>query len=435
MFLTIFAGAAAFVSHTNDDLENIVIYDDSHVVIESDQTVNDVLGDGRSSMIHVVKDSTLNITGKMTAHAYLDTDSALQYFAFPTVQLTSSINVTGSFSLMYPEKQSLVLADSAALNINSTSTTIINCTVLEINQNAALKISNDADVFNLQTIDFKVFGIFSVQELKIYDLIQKFTVGSNGKVEFDPISSSMSIGQNIDIRGKVTLQKHISFTGPCSQILLERGTLTWPATSDIIRINCSVVNINSVFTPGIVSFEKGINQLIVGSSGTFTIVADGPVRANTVSIAGKMTVKNLVTFGSPQDQLIAEFGIHSPGGLLQLNSMNLPAQTDSVATSQTCSVLKVKSLTVDKTFYAGKLDVDKGIDDVTMNDEGHWKFLSCDILRIGKLNISGSITSTAVSVTVEAREIYVRAGGKISADAVTTSGPGSGNNQGSGGII
>lgn len=434
MFLTNFAGAAAFVSHTHDELESIVIYDDSHVVIEADQTVNDVLGDGRSSMIHIVKDCTLNVTGKMTAHAYLDTESALQFFAFPTVQLSSSINVTGSFSLMYPDKQSLVLADSAALNINSTSTTLINCTVLEIKQNAALKISNDADVFNLHTIDFKVFGTFSVQELNIYDVIQKFTVGSSGKVEFDPFSSSMYIGQTIDIRGKVTLQKHISFTAPCSQILLERGTLTWPATSDIIRINCSVVNINSIFTPGIVSFETGINQLIVGASGTFTIVADGPVRANTISIAGKMIVKNIVTFGS-DDKIITEFGIHSPGGLLQLNSMNLPAQTDSIPTSQTCSVLKVKSLTVDKTFYAGKLDVDKGIDDVTMNDEGNWNFLPCDIVRIGTMDIRGSIISTAVSVTVEAGTIYIRAGGKLSADAVTTSGPGSGNSQGSGGIV
>lgn len=420
------------MSDTAADLGDIIINDASQVVLDVDQTVADIMGDGKS-MIHVVDNTKLNINGNLTAHAHIDEGSAVHFIATPTVEIVSTLSVIGTLNLITPDTQSIVLADKASVTINSTSMTSIRCKTLEIQQNTQLVIINQ-NTFYMETTRITVDGTLLTKELNISNIISHFAVGSNAQVEFDPVTSNMYLGAYIDIRGRVALKKHVSIVYPCSQFLLEAGTLTWPATSDIITIECSIVKINAVFSPGIVSFGAGIDQFTVGSSGKFTFIADGPFLANTVSIAGNMQVKNIATFQSlnSPDHRILEFVIHNPGGVLELNS-DIAAQIDTIKTNQQCNILHVKSLTVDNTFIAGEFDFDTGADDVTVNRYGHWIFSPCDTFHIERLVIRGTTTVIKDHVAIAAMNIDIQAGGRFSADSVSSNGPGTGNSIGSGG--
>lgn len=403
-------------------LNEIVINDGSHLVVETDQTVTDVLGDGRS-MIHVAYDSTLNITGKLTAHAHIYEGASIELNAVPDIELISSIYVSGSLTLSYPTQQSLILADPASVTLNSSELTNFECQKLEVQTEAELIINNDAP-FTLNTPEIVVDGKLTANIINITENIESFTVGNTGQVSFDPITSEMYFGKEIDIRGKVDLGKFISVKNPCDQFLLEEGTLTWPGTDEIATIECAIVKVNGVFSPGVVSFGSGVDQLTVGSSGTFTLTADGPVRVDSMSIAGKMYVKNLATFEShlAADERIQELTVHHPNGLLSLNTNGLSAQTNSTTSNQTCNILKVKSLTVDKTFTARELDIDVGVDDVTVNRYGTWTFDPCDTFRIYEIYTNGTITSSR-PLTLKGKgldkvhEIHIEYGGKLTLDS------------------
>lgn len=376
-------------------------------------------------MVHIAHDTTLNILGRMTAHAHVHNGCAMEFLAVPLTGFVSSIYVSGSINFAYPANQALTLAKPSSVTVDSASMTHIDCRTFEIQEGAELHILNETNLFHLETDEFKVDGSFSAKELNISSKIKKFMVGYKGQVSFDPVSTDMYIGPYIDIRGQVALNKYVSIVYPCNQFLLETGTLTWPATSDVITIECSIVKINSAFNPGIITTGDGIDQFTVGASGTFTLTADGPIWLHTVSISGKMYVINTAILESHKssDRRIEEVHIHSPNGLLQLNSNNLPARNNSVPTSQSCNILKVKSLTIDKTFNAKDLEVDTGIDDITVNSYGSWSFGPCDTFQVSEIYINGTVVSyyplTLVGKSRDKVEsIKIDIGGTMTLDSV-----------------
>lgn len=423
----IVTGAAAYILDTSTDLSDVVIYDGSHLVMASDNNVTNVLGDGMS-MIHLTNSTTLTVMEEMSAHAHVYAGSEMNLGAEPEVQLISSIYIQGNMGLT-GQNQTLILADPAILTVNSDVMRSLTATGIEIQANAELSIQNNNNTFKMMTESFAVEGAFSAGTLNIHNSISTFTVGVAGSVEFDPVSSDMYIGSDIDIRGVVTLGKHVSIVNPCNQFLLETGTLTWPTTSDIITIECSTVTINGQFTPGTVSFGNGTVDFTVGASGIFTFTADGPVLANTVSIAGKMYVNNLATMesGVSADKRIEAFAIHNPGGVLELNKNSLPVQLNGIADANVnCSTLKIKSLTVDKTFEAGDIDIDTGIDAISVGRYGTWNFGPCATFHVHELYTNGTITSK-YPLTLEGQgldkvhEIYIEYGGTITLDSLSQS--------------
>ena len=397
----------------------MIINDGSHLAVAFDHTLQHVYGDGRS-MIHVIHNTTLDIDGDMTAHAHIHEHSSMNFNADVLVTLISSIHVSGQINLTRPVNQSFVLDSPASLTIDSVSMNRINCKKLEIKEKATMNIADETVLFHLETNEIKVDGNFFAKSLKIYDIIKKFFVGYKGVVEFDPISSDMYIGPYIDIRGRVNIRKYVSIVQPCKQFLLETGTLTWPATSDIIIMECDLVKINSDFSPGIISFGTGVDQFSVHTQGNFVFTADGSVLVNSVSIAGKMYVNNIATLESHNaiDGHIKSFHIHYPAGQLVLSSQNLPAQTNATMINQTCNVLKTKQLTIDKLFNAGDLEIHNGIDEIFVNTHGSWTFGPCKTFNINELYVNGTVTSSyPLSLQGMSREkvqtIHIDTGGNV----------------------
>lgn len=383
--------------------------------------VTNVLGDGRS-MIHLFADSTLSVEEQMTSHAHVYNGSSIIFGAVPEVTLVGTVYVHGNMYMGAASNHSLVLSDPGKLLIDSSDMTSISMHGLTVGENCELTISN-TDTFSLKTVELRVYGAFTTGELSL-TTIEVFEVGSLGTIEFDPESSDMYIGADIDIRGQVSLGKHVSVVYPCTQFLLETGTLTWPVTSDIITIECEIVTINGQFSPGTVSFGTGVGHFSVGSSGIFTFTADGPVLVDSAAISGKMYVDNLATFksNSSGDGRINTFVINYPNGLLQLNRNSLPAQLNNTALNETCSTLHIKDLTVDKTFTADSVTIGTGIDDVVVNRYGAWTFTPCDVFHMDTLYSNGTITSSA-PLTLEGmgvhkvREIMIEYGGTITLDS------------------
>lgn len=374
-------------------------------------------------MLHLTGDSTLSVSGEMTAHAHIYPGCIMELHAVPEVTLVGSIYVGGALVMTNAPQQSLILAEPASLTFNSTDIMHLECETLDIKANAQFSINNISP-FILNATNIIIGGSFIAGELDILPGISSFIVESDGVVNFNPLTPDLYLGEDIDIRGQVTLEKQFSIRQPCNQFLLEKGTLTWPQTVDIITIECAIVKINGVFSPGIISTGSGIDQFTVGSFGTFTLTADGPFLADTISIAGKMYIDNLATVmsHSATDGRVEEMIIHSPGGVLELNKQGLPAQTFAQETNQTCNILKVKSLTVDKTFTAKDLDIDTGIDDVTVNMYGTWTFNPCSTYQIHKIYANGTITSAGPITLIgngldKVHEFYIEYGGTVTLDA------------------
>jgi hypothetical protein len=122
------------------------------------------------------------------------------------------------------------------------------------------------------------------------------------------------------------------------------------------------------------------------------------------------------------DGRVKEMTIHSPSGVLELNRENLPAQNYSEKINQTCNILKVKSLTIDKMFTANDLDIDNGMDDVTVNKDGTWTFNACNTFQIHTIYTNGTITSAGPLSLIgngldKVHEFYIEYGGKVTFDA------------------
>lgn len=378
-------------------------------------------------MIHVAHNAVLDVYGEMSAHAYFYPGSSIHYYATPSIEIAGTMYVHGSLEFKNPNEQEVTLIEPAAVTFDSSSMTSMECKSFEIQTNAEMIIMNSSTYFNLSTTAITVDGEFSAYALNIANL-KEFTVGYHGDVQFDPFYSDLYLGENIDIRGHVALGKHLSIVRPCNDFLLDTGSLTWPQTSDIIVIDCDRVDINTDFSPGIVSTGSGIEQFSVGSAGIFTVTADGPFRANTVAVSGEMYVENLVTFESSlsHDNRIEHMVVHSPNGRLEINSANTPAQNANIQSNQSCSILKVKSLTVDRTFIANDIDIAEGIDDVTVNMYGSWTFGPCAAFHMLDLYTNGTITSKYPLTLAgfgqnKVREIYIEYGGSVTLDSLVQS--------------
>lgn len=410
----------------SNDLKEIIINDGSHLVIGDTHTVNNILGDGRS-MIHTAPNTSLFIEQEFTTHAYIYNRSSVVLAAVPEVTLVGTIFVQGHLMMANPMNQSLILSQPGKVKVDSTDMTSLSLHSLSVGENCEFTINNPSTTFSLITVDFLVYGAFTAGTLDIVG-IDKFEVGTLATVEFDPETSDMYIGSDIDIRGAVALGKHVSVVYPCIQFILDAGTLTWPATSDIITIECDIVTINGMFSPGAVSFGSGVGHFTVGSSGTFTLTADGPVLVDSAIVSGKMYVTNLATFksNSSVDERIDTFIVSYPTGVLELNKNNLPAQLNGTAQNDTCSTLMIKSLTIDKTFTASDISIGDGIDEITVNRFGDWSFTPCDVFRMDTLYTNGTITSTTplemegIGVH-KVREIYIEYGGTITLDSLVQS--------------
>lgn len=422
------SGGAAYVLDSSTDLTDIIINDGSHLVVATDQTVSNVLGDGRS-MVHVGGNSTLHIQEEITSHGHVYNGSGMLLGAQPEVTIVGTITVHGHIMLAGGAlNQSLLLSTPGKIIIDSLETTHLSMYALEVGTDCAFTIVNQmSNTFHLAVVEYKVYGDFSAETLLITD-IELFEVGTAATVAFDPESSGMYLGPDIDIRGDVALGKHVSIVHPCQQFLLEGGTLTWPTTTDIITIECDIVNINGQFSPGTVSFGVGVGHYTVGGSGVFTFTADGPILVDTAAISGKMYVDNLAIFksNSTTDSRISTFVINYPSGTLELNRNNMPAQENGTALNDSCSTLHISSLTIDKTFTADSISIGNGITDITVNRYGTWTFTPCGVFHVDTFYTNGTVTSTT-PLDLEGigvhklRELHIEYGGTVTLDSLVQS--------------
>lgn len=374
-------------------------------------------------MIHIANGTILDIAEEMTTHAHIYNGSEI-FFGASTVNIVGYVYFQGMMGLNISANQTIVLVEPAVLTIDSLDTVVVIAYSIEMQANTEFHILNDMLPFHFEIQELIIDGSFTAGELDIIN-IKKWFVGPTGVVEFNPMRSDLYMGREIDIRGSVSLGKHVSFVQPCDQFMIETGTLTWPATPEIITIECEIVTINGPFTPGTVSFGNGTGDFTVGASGVFTFTADGPFLANTVSIGGKMYVNNLVTMESSRssDNRIDAFAIHHPSGLLQLNKDSLPVQSNGTADPNvTCSTLKIKSLTVDKTFTADDINTDIGIDSISVGRYGTWTFGPCGTFHMNDFYMNGTVTSK-YPLTLEgmgldkAQQIHIEYGGTLTLDS------------------
>ena len=395
-------------------------------MISASLNVDNVLGDGRA-MIHTTHNATLTIDQEMTSHAYIYNSATVILDAIPEVTLVGTIQVQGELIMGNPTNQSLLLSDPGKVIVDSVNMTSISMYSLSVGENCEFTIENSNTLFSFKTTELKVYGAFTAGLMYITD-IDLFEVGAVGTVEFEPETSDMYIGSDIDIRGDVSLGKHVSVVYPCTQFLIETGTLAWPTTTDIITIECEIVTINGVFSPGTVSFGTGVGHFSVGSSGTFTLTADGPVLVDSATVSGKMYVNNMATFrsNSSGDGRIDTLSISHPTGLLQLNKDSLPAQLNGTALNDNSSTLNVKTLTIDKTFTADNINIGAGIDAIYVNLYGEWTFTPFDVFYVDTIYTNGTITST-LPLELEGigvhkvREIKIEYGGTITLDSLVQS--------------
>ena len=376
------------------DLADVIINDGSQLVFTQNQSAKSVLGDNRA-VVYVVNGATVSAEVEWTTHIDVHENSSVILTSAESFTLMGTTTIRGHLGFNAPSTNTLHLTETAHLIIQSDAMNELSLHALTSLENSSVEILN-AGVFSLKTTVLDIGGEFTVSgSLFLEPVITHFSVGPHGVVSFDPLTSGMTLGTTVDISGKVTLAKHVSFVG-CDLFQISIGTIAWPSTEDLITIACDVVTINGPFSPGTVSFGSGVQTFTVGSNGTFEFIADGPIKADVMHIDGKMYVENLATFTSKstEDSRINEITITHPNGSLVFNRGNLPEQEDSVPKESTCSTLHVRELSTNKVFNAGALNVGEGLDTINILTNGTWSLTPCDVFRVDTFISNGTFTST-----------------------------------------
>ena len=386
------SGNGSYFSDYSNLLDEILVNDGAHLVINSTIQVSNIIGDGRS-MVHIGPQTAVTLGQDMTTHCFVNEEATLN-------MTTTTVNIGGYLYV----KGILESTPDAVLTLSALATLYLETqdvfiSQLLIEEGAAMNVSSVNDtVFNLQLNTFEIYGHFTAGSLDFHN-ITNFVVGSAGKVKFDPIDENEHLGTDIEIRGTVILEHAVSFKHPCTQLLIDLGELSWDITDPPnITMECESVVINGPFSPGNVNFGEGIKDFSVGNNGTFTFTAFGPVYINGISIAGKMYAQNYAEFKSKNgtDNKIDYFIIHSPDGSLTLNSNAQPGyySNGTVNGNMNCSILNADNVIIDGAFSADTLDIGAGIESFTINGEGSFTFTPCNDYSIHELYVNGTMTSS-----------------------------------------
>ena len=385
-------GNGSSFSNYSNYLDEILVNDGAHLVINSTIKVSNIIGDGRS-MVHFGPQVAVTLGQDMTTHCFVYEEATLNVTT-ATVNIGAYLYVKGI--LASTPDAILTLSAPATVYLETQDVTI---SKMLIEETASMSVSSVNDtVFNFELETFEVYGDFTAGPLDFLN-ITNFIVGSAADVEFDPIDEDEHLGSDIQIRGTVNLGHAVSFKRPCTQLLIDNGELSWNMTGPPnITIECERVVINGPFSPGNVNFGQGIDEFSVGNDGTFTFTALGPVYMNGVSIAGNMYAQNYAEFKSKNGtgNRIDYFIIHSPGGSLTLNNDAQPGydSNGTIIESMNCSSLHADNVIIDGDFSADTLDIGAGIESLSINGTGSFSFTPCNDYSIHELYVNGTMTSS-----------------------------------------
>ena len=388
----IFAGGAAWLVDSANTLDVILVNDGAHLVLNSSTNVSYIIGDGRS-MVHFAPETTVTLGNDMTTHCFVYEDAVLN--------LTTASVAIGGYLFV---KGRLDSTPDAVVTLSKPATVYletqdIHISVLVIEEEASMSVSSINDtVFNFTIENFEVYGDFRSGPIDFFN-ITNFIVGAAGNVEFDPVDEDEYLGENIEIRGTVTLDHAVSFSNPCTQVIIDNGHLNWDiSNSPNVTIECDRVVINGPFSAGNVNFGDGIGDFSVGNNGTFTLTAIGPVYMNSISIAGTVYFKNYAEIKSKNgtDGKIDYVIIHSPKGKLYLNNNDQPGyDINGTETNVNCSILNAENVIIDGVFSADDLDIGvAGIESFSVNGNGDFTFTPCGDFKIHELYVNGTMTSS-----------------------------------------
>ena len=343
-------------------------------------------------MTHIVRNAVVTLGHDMTTHCYVYEGGVLN-LTTASISIGEYLYVNGRLdstpnAVVTLEKPATVYFASQDIIISE----------LTIAEEALMKVTSNATaVFNLTLEKLEVHGEFNAGPTDLYG-VTDFLVGISGDVTFDPVDEDEHLGENIEIRGKVTLGRHVSFKRPCVQLLIDFGQLTWPLTeSTVITMECERVVINGPFSPGAIRFGQGIEEFSVGNNGTFTFTAHGTIFMNGVAVAGTMNVQNLAELASKNgtNGIIDYFVVHSPNGKLYLDKSNKPQyDADGTETNATCNTLRADHLIIDGILSAKNLDIGDGTEELYIDDHGVFTFTPCADFKIHEIYTNGSMTSS-----------------------------------------
>ena len=390
LFNIISSGGAAWVLDETESLDEILVNDGSHLVLNSSTRVSNIIGDGRS-MIHIAPGAVVTLGHDMTTHCYVY-EGAVLNLTTASISIGEYLYVRGRFDST-PDAE-VTLNKPATVYFDAQDITI---SKLTIEEEALMTVTSINDeVFNLTLERFEVQGKFTSGPMDLAD-ITDFIVGAPGEVVFDPVDEDEHLGENIEIRGAVTLGHAVSFKRPCEQLLIDLGKLSWLVTASTnITMECKRVVINGVFSPGAVSFGEGIEEFTVGNNGIFTITAYGPIFMNGISIAGTWNIQNLGELKSKNgtNSIIDYVVIYSPKGKMYMNRGNKPEyDSDGVETNANCSILRADHLIINGVLSANTLDIGEGTEELYIDDHGDFTFRPCDDFKIHEIYTNGSMKS------------------------------------------
>ena len=373
-----------------ESLDEILVNDGSHLVINSNTKASNILGDGRS-MVHLAPGSVTTLGNDMTTHC-LVYEGAVLNLTTSSIVIAEYLYVNGRIDST--PNAAVLLAKPATVYLAAQDLTI---SELTIEAEALLSVTSSIDaVFNLSLTKLEVHGELLAGPTDFFD-ITDFIVGTSGNVELDPVDEDEHLGQNIEIRGTVTLGHAVSFKRPCEDFVIDLGKLSWDITTSKITLECRRVIINGPFSPGVVTFGEGIEEFTVGNNGTLTVTAHGPVFMNGISVAGTLNVQNVAEILSKNGThgMINYFIIHPPNGKVYLNNANKPRyDSNGDVNNVTCNTIRVENLIINGIFSAKTLDIGDGIDSLYVDDHGNFIFTPCNEYRIHEIYVNGSVTCT-----------------------------------------
>ena len=366
------------------------------------------------SMMHVVGNSRITVTSNTNSKMVFNTNTALVLTKDIDFTMKKKTDMFGTFEVQPSAKVNI----DGSLYLKPQTLTV---EALTIGRNGSVMVptKTSSDILTINATDITFNGNFTAGVVKL-DNLQRFAVGKDVFVTFEPSSHNLVLGSVVNIHGNVKLTKIISFRRPfCEHLSIDGGSLVMDG-GDNMTLECKDVHINgplSIQCP--VSVASGFDNFTVGPLGEFTFRLHGDFICDTILVNGTMaSMTNISMHGRVRDN-IQNFGIGS-AGRLTLDNMN--QKSGLLAKSSTVAAHIVK---IDGTFLPGQLHIPSegnqgGWDSIEIGVGGSMQFLPDGDFVCNFMNISGRLESyTPITVLGHSAqlELVVGSGGRIVFDS------------------
>ena len=398
-------GAAAWVQHSTDELDDILVARGSHLVIATNTTGATLRADD-DSMMHVVGNSRVTVTAFTDAKMVFNANTALVLTKDIDFTMKKKTDIFGAFDTQPTTK--VYINKPLYLTPQTLAMEALN---IAVSGSITTPTEMSSQILIINTTDISLNGNFTAGVVML-NIVHRFYVGNVASVTFER-SSDLALGSIVEIHGKVNLKNVVLFRRSLCESITIDGSLVMDG-GDNLTLECKEVHIN-----GFLSIQNPVNvesdSFIVNQPGEVIFMRFGVLVCDKITVNGIFTSMTHIMMRGHTSDNINTISIGTSGKLTLDNT------TQEDGTFSTSSAVAAHTVQIYGTFRPGQLHTVNsgthgGWDSLKIGVHGSMKFQPEGDFVCNNIKVSGHLESYT-NITVRGHnaqlEMIVDAGASV----------------------